>query len=63
MTLVREICDYVYVLDFGNLIFEGTPEEMERSDEVRAAYLGGGSNGPAAVEGAVSGDINPRTPN
>jgi ABC-type branched-subunit amino acid transport system ATPase component/branched-subunit amino acid ABC-type transport system permease component len=41
MTLVREVCDYVYVLDFGLLIFEGTPEEMQESDEVRAAYLGG----------------------
>jgi ABC-type branched-subunit amino acid transport system ATPase component/branched-subunit amino acid ABC-type transport system permease component len=40
MTLVREVCDFVYVLDFGVLIFEGTPEEMHRSDEVRAAYLG-----------------------
>jgi ABC-type branched-subunit amino acid transport system ATPase component len=40
MTLVREICDYVYVLDFGSLIFEGTPGEMQESDQVRAAYLG-----------------------
>ena len=40
MTLVREICDHIYVLDFGVLIFEGTPEEMHLSDEVRAAYLG-----------------------
>ncbi|HEY7105943.1 MAG TPA: ATP-binding cassette domain-containing protein [Acidimicrobiia bacterium] len=40
MTLVREICDTVYVLDFGSLIFEGTPEDMQLSDEVRAAYLG-----------------------
>jgi ABC-type branched-subunit amino acid transport system ATPase component len=40
MTLVREVCDYVYVLDFGSLIFEGTPEEMHESDQVRAAYLG-----------------------
>jgi ABC-type branched-subunit amino acid transport system ATPase component len=40
MTLVREICDYVYVLDFGSLIFEGTTDEMEVSDQVRAAYLG-----------------------
>ena len=28
MTLVRRICDHVYVLDFGELIFEGSPEEM-----------------------------------
>ncbi len=40
MTLVREICDYVYVLDFGSLIFEGSPGEMQESDQVRAAYLG-----------------------
>src|SRR5262245_33295760 len=41
MTLVRQVCDYVYVLDFGQLIFEGTAEEMQNSAEVRAAYLGG----------------------
>ncbi len=40
MTLVREICDHVYVLDFGSMIFEGSPHEMQTSDTVRAAYLG-----------------------
>jgi ABC-type branched-subunit amino acid transport system ATPase component/branched-subunit amino acid ABC-type transport system permease component len=40
MTLVRQVCDHVYVLDFGELIFEGTAEEMHQSREVRAAYLG-----------------------
>jgi len=40
MTLVREICDHVYVLDFGSMIFEGSPDEMQASDTVRAAYLG-----------------------
>ncbi|WP_083749471.1 ATP-binding cassette domain-containing protein [Frankia sp. CcI49] len=40
MTLVRSICDHVYLLDFGKLIFEGIPSEMESSDRVRAAYLG-----------------------
>ncbi|MFC5749908.1 ABC transporter permease subunit [Actinomadura rugatobispora] len=40
MTLVREVCDRVHVLDFGSLIFEGTPEEMHASERVRAAYLG-----------------------
>ena len=39
-TLIRQVCDYVYVLDFGELIFQGTPEEMHESREVRAAYLG-----------------------
>jgi ABC-type branched-subunit amino acid transport system ATPase component len=40
MTLVRQVCDRVYVLDFGELIFEGTADAMHRSREVRAAYLG-----------------------
>ena len=40
MTLVRGICDYLYVLDFGLLIFEGTTGEMEQSAQVRSAYLG-----------------------
>jgi len=41
MSLVRAICDRVYVLDFGQLIFEGTVDEMQESPLVREAYLGG----------------------
>jgi ABC-type branched-subunit amino acid transport system ATPase component len=40
MSLVMDICDYLYVLDFGELIFEGTAAEVEASTAVRAAYLG-----------------------
>jgi ABC-type branched-subunit amino acid transport system ATPase component len=40
MSLVRQVCDYVYVLDFGTLIFEGTTQQMHESSDVRAAYLG-----------------------
>jgi len=40
MTLVMGICSYIYVLDFGQLVFEGTPAEVSASEEVRAAYLG-----------------------
>ena len=40
MTLVMNVCDYLYVLDFGHLIFEGTPAEVHDSPVVRAAYLG-----------------------
>lgn len=40
MSLVMSISDYCYVLDFGTLIFEGTPDEIASSTVVRAAYLG-----------------------
>ena len=48
MSLVMSTCDYIYVLDFGEPIFEGTPSEVGASDIVRAAYLGS-----EAVEAAV----------
>ena len=40
MTLVQDVCSYVYMLEYGSLIFEGSPQEMHGSDVVRAAYLG-----------------------
>ena len=40
MALVRQVCRNIYVLDFGQLVFEGTPAEMLASPVVRSAYLG-----------------------
>jgi ABC-type branched-subunit amino acid transport system ATPase component len=40
MALVMSVCDYLYVLDFGKPIFDGTPAQVAASDLVRAAYLG-----------------------
>ncbi len=40
MALVRSVCEDIYVLDFGELIFKGTAAEMLASEIVRAAYLG-----------------------
>jgi ABC-type branched-subunit amino acid transport system ATPase component len=40
MELVTTVCEYVYVLDFGRLIDEGSIDHVINSDTVRAAYLG-----------------------
>ena len=40
MSLVRSVCEYAYVLDFGRLIEQGPTHEVLASPQVRAAYLG-----------------------
>jgi branched-chain amino acid transport system ATP-binding protein len=41
MELVMNVADRVLVMDYGQHLFEGVPAEVQKSEAVLAAYLGG----------------------
>jgi branched-chain amino acid transport system ATP-binding protein len=48
MGLVLGVCDQIVVLEFGEVIATGTPEEVRRNPRVVEAYLGGAGARQAA---------------
>ncbi len=40
MELVMDVCDHLVVMEFGTLLTQGTPEQIQQDPKVRAAYLG-----------------------
>ncbi len=56
MGLVLNVCDYIYVLDFGKVIAHGTPAQVRADPTVITAYLGESAGEAQARVGAdISG--------
>lgn len=47
--LVMDLSQRILVMDFGRLVAEGTPKQIQRNATVRAAYLGKEVSGAAAA--------------
>ncbi|MEA2645751.1 MAG: branched-chain amino acid transport system ATP-binding protein [Chloroflexota bacterium] len=59
MSLVMRACHYIYVLDFGEVISTGRPEDVREDPIVISAYLGEGSG--AADQAPAAGNGRKRT--
>ena len=53
MALVKRICEYLYVLDFGRPLIDGATDQVLASEAVAAAYLGSDAVEASAGDGAA----------
>jgi branched-chain amino acid transport system ATP-binding protein len=61
MQVVMGVCEEIHVLDHGETIAHGTPDEIRVHPKVLAAYLGEEEEAPA-VQAAVEDASNPQLP-
>ncbi|WP_163549643.1 branched-chain amino acid ABC transporter permease/ATP-binding protein [Candidatus Frankia nodulisporulans] len=66
VALVLDVCDHIYVLDFGKVIASGSPDEIRANRAVADAYLGNVHDGEGTesepVEGGGAAGTGTETP-